>query len=293
MNFRQLGASDFTISELSLGCMSLPLDEASAAPILHAALEAGINYFDTADLYNKGANEALIGKLLKPHRQEIYIASKVGNKFTADAEGWSWDSSRAHIEKSVKESLTRLQTDYLDLYQLHGGTLDDHFEEIIDTFEGLKKAGYIREYGISSIRPNVFVPFSTSNAVSTMMQYNLLDRCAEEYFDTLQANGVSVVTRGSVAKGLLTANWQQKLNDYMSYSKEELESLLNTLSSYGSLHALALAFNLQHSAVASTVIGASNVQQLQQSINAYHARPLRIEKEMIDLLKEDRYSAHR
>jgi 1-deoxyxylulose-5-phosphate synthase len=293
MKFRQLGASDLTISELSLGCMSLPLDEAKAAPIVHAALDAGINYFDTADLYNKGANETLVGKLLKPHRQQLYIATKVGNKFSQDADGWSWDASPEHITKSVKESLSRLQTDYIDLYQLHGGTTDDNFEEIIDTFETLKKEGYIREYGISSIRPNVFLPFSESNAVSNMMQYNMLDRCAEEYFDVLQENGVSVVTRGSVAKGLLTADWRQKLKAYMNYSQEEVQAVLEAITQYGDIHSLALAFNLQHPAVASTVIGASSAMQLQQTITAYNALPLSIEKEMIDLLKEDRYTAHR
>lgn len=293
MKKRQLGSSDLYISELSLGCMSLPLDKALASPILHSALDAGINYFDTADLYNKGESEALIGEILKPHRQEIYIATKVGNRFSKDADGWTWDPSRAHIEKSVKESLKRLQTDYIDLYQLHGGTIEDNMAEVVDTFEGLKKEGLIREYGISSIRPNVFIPFSKTNAVSNMMHYNMLERQAEEFFDELAANGVSVVTRGTVAKGLLTARFKEKLRDVGPYTKDELHELLSNLDEQYNLHALAFAFNLRHPAVASVVVGASSKAQLQQSLEAYNEMPTTFPEQIEKQLKISTYDAHR
>lgn len=293
MKLRQLGNSSLRVSELSLGCMSLPIDTKLAKPIIDLAIDAGINYFDTADLYNKGENELLIGKLLKPHRSNVIIATKVGNRFSKDEEGWTWDPTRAHIIKSVKESLTRLQTDYIDLYQLHGGTIDDNLDEVIDTFEQLKKEGFIREYGISSIRPNVFVPFSKSNAVSNMVQYNMLDRCAEEYFETLSENNLSVVTRGTLAKGLLTNDWERKCKPYMNYSEQELFSLLQEISNSYDLHALAIAFNLKFSTIASTVIGASNVAQLQQTIDSYLRKPKQFPEEVLSLLKADRYNAHR
>ena len=293
MKLRQLGNSSLTVSELSLGCMSLPSDPQLAKPIIDLAINAGINYFDTADLYNQGENEALIGQLLKPHRSNIYIATKVGNRFSKQEEGWTWDPSRAHILKSVKTSLQRLQTDYIDLYQLHGGTIDDNLDEVIDTFEQLKKEGYIREYGISSIRPNVFVPFSQSNAVSNMMQFNMLDRCAEEYFDTLVENNMSVVTRGTLAKGLLTNDWAAKCKPYMNYTEQELVPLLQEMSSSHDLHALAIAFNLQFKAIASTVIGASHVAQLQETLDAYSRMPKNFPQEVHSLLKVDRYRAHR
>ena len=121
--------------------MSLPLEKKEATSIIETALEYGINYFDTADLYNKGLNEALIGDILKPHRHNIVLATKVGNRFTADRDDWTWDPSRAHIIKSVHDSLKRLQTDYIDVYQLHGGTIQDNFDEIIDPFETLKQEG--------------------------------------------------------------------------------------------------------------------------------------------------------
>lgn len=293
MNKRPLGKSAFLVSELSLGCMLLPLDESKASEIIHHALDAGINYFDTADLYNKGENEALIGKILKPYREDVIIATKVGNKFSKDEEGWTWDASRAHIEKSVHESLKRLQTDYIDIYQLHGGTIDDNLDEVIDTFEELKLQGLIREYGISSIRPNVFMPFSMSDAVSNMMQYNMLDRSAEEFFDQIYANGVSVLTRGTLAKGLLTNDYKKRLKPYMSYEKDELEKLLKELSASYDLHALALAFNLRHEAVASLVVGASTKQQLIESLEAYERMPTEFPDEVISKLKITYYEQHR
>lgn len=139
MKKRQLGTSNLHISEISLGCMSLPPNPAEAEEVIHAAIDAGINYFDTADLYNKGENEKVVGTALKQHRHNIYLASKVGNRWEEGKEGWGWDTSANYINKAVRDSLQRLQTDYLDLYQLHGGTTEDNWEGITDTFESLKK----------------------------------------------------------------------------------------------------------------------------------------------------------
>ena len=273
--------------------MSLPLEKKAATAIIETAIDNGINYFDTADLYNKGLNEALVGEIIKPYRKEIILATKVGNRFSPDRDDWTWDPSRAHILKSVHDSLKRLQTDYIDVYQLHGGTIEDNFEDVVDTFEQLKKEGYIREYGISSIRPNVFIPFSKTNAVSNMMQYNMLDRSAEEYFDALAENGMSVLTRGTVAKGLLTNDYAKKLKPYMSYTEEELQNLLSSIAKDYNLHALALAFNLQHAAVASAVVGASTTAQLTDTLKAYNQMPEVFPSEVKALLKFTKYEGHR
>ena len=296
MKKRTLGKSQLQISELSLGCMSLPPTLEQARPVIEAALDAGINYFDTADLYDKGLNEELVGKVLAPHRKNIILATKVGNRWTEGTDGWTWDPSPSHIKTGLKESLRRLQTDYIDVYQLHGGTLEDPWEEIIDTFEELKKEGLIREYGISSIRPNVFVPFlENSNAISNMMQFSLLDRRAEEWFEKISTTGASVVTRGSIAKGLLTAEWRERMKPYMNYSEEELQQVLGQLEeSYDDIHALAIAFNLQFDTVASTVIGARTPEQLAASINAYEkAWGISDLSGVMKRLKNNRYTEHR
>src|SRR5699024_6403991 len=103
----------------------------------------------------------------------------------------SWDPSKKHIKTAVKQSLQRLHTDYIDLYQLHGGTIDDPIDETIEAFEELKTEGLIREYGISSIRPNVIKQYIEKSSIrSVMMQYNLLDRRPEETMRLLAKHGI-------------------------------------------------------------------------------------------------------
>ncbi|SOB94101.1 aryl-alcohol dehydrogenase-like predicted oxidoreductase [Ureibacillus xyleni] len=296
MKKRALGNSSIEITELSLGCMSLPTNIIDAKPIIHSAIDYGINYFDTADLYDKGINEEIVGELLKPHRNELILATKVGNRWNDGENGWRWDPSPSHIENGLKSSLRRLKTDYIDVYQLHGGTIDDPWDDIIETFERLKEQGLIREYGISSIRPNVFTSFlKNSNAISNMMQYNLLDRRAEEWFEQIASSGTSVVTRGSIAKGILTNEWKNRLQSYMSYSSDELQQVLQSLEShYEDIHALALAFNLNHPVVASTVIGARSKEQLNQNVMAYEKAQAITDLSYVDqITKKDVYTEHR
>ncbi|KGR79616.1 aldo/keto reductase [Ureibacillus manganicus] len=299
MKKRTVGNSGIEISELSLGCMSLPTNMNEAKPIIELAIEHGINYFDTADLYDRGMNEEVVGKWLKSYRNQVVLATKVGNVWNEDGKGWHWDASPTHIEQGLKDSLRRLKTDYIDIYQLHGGTIEDSLDEIIATFEKLKKDGLIREYGISSIRPNVFLPFfKNSSAVSNMMQYSMLDRRAEEWFEGIEKSGASVVTRGSIAKGLLTNEWKtriEKSNGYMSYTKEELVNVLQQIEAqYGDLHAAAIAYNLSHPVIASTVIGTKNEKQLLDNIAAYNlAQKIKNIKDINPTLKLDTYTEHR
>ncbi|MER1956220.1 MAG: aldo/keto reductase [Solibacillus sp.] len=296
MKTRTLGNSTLNISEISLGCMSLPPIETEVKQVIDTAIDAGITYFDTADLYDRGENEKVVGQALKEHRHNILLATKVGNRWEDGKDGWGWDTSAQYINEAVRISLKRLQTDYIDVYQLHGGTTEDNWEEIIDTFEGLKKEGLIRAYGISSIRPNVFLPFlQTSTAISNMMQFNIFDERAEEYFEAIQQAGASVVTRGTVAKGLLTNDWRERLKSFMSYDEAQAKELLEKIEAlYGDVHAAALAFNLNNEAVASTVIGARTKQQLLQNLAAYEkAQTLGDISQLANFTRQDRYTDHR
>ncbi|MGE7544140.1 MULTISPECIES: aldo/keto reductase [Sporosarcina] len=299
MKKRKIGSSDLQVSELGLGCMSLPTDLKAAQSVLDAAIDNGINYFDTADLYDKGTNEELVGTILKERRKDLIIATKAGNKWTAGEEGWKWDPSKQHIMKAVKQSLQRLQLDYIDLYQLHGGTMEDNVEETIEAFKVLKKEGIIREYGISSIRPTVIQRFlAQGSAVSVMMQYSLLDRRPEEYFPMIEQHGASVITRGTIAKGLLTDEGNaraEKMNGFASYSETDLQKTVQALSEKTTdLHAAAIAFALKQSAVASALIGARTPEQLQQTLNAYETV---IDPQLLDELTrataQHRYEQHR
>ncbi len=296
MKKRILGTSQIEISEMSLGCMSLPPNKGEAELVVAAALDYGINYFDTADLYDKGINEEIVGELVKKNRHDILLATKAGNRWEEGKEGWHWDASPAYLKQAVKDSLRRLHTDYIDVYQLHGGTTDDNWEEIIDTFDQLKKEGLIREYGISSIRPNVFTHFlKDSGAISNMMQFNILDQRASEYFTTIQQSGASVVTRGSIAKGLLTNDWRNRLQSYMGYEKEQVQEIIAKIEhNYGDVHAAALAFNLHYETIASTVIGARTIEQLQQNMTAYEkAQQLGSISTLLEWIGPERYTEHR
>ncbi|WP_059103929.1 aldo/keto reductase [Shouchella shacheensis] len=304
MEKRQLGNSDLNVSVLGLGGMSLGTDRQYAKIIIDQALDSGVNYIDTADLYDFGENESLIGEALKGKRDQIILATKAGNRFKKGKEGWEWDPSKAHIQGAVKDSLRRLKTDYIDLYQLHGGTIDDSIDETIEAFEELKQEGVIREYGISSIRPNVIRQYvEKSSIVSVMMQYSLLDRRPEEWFDYLQQHSVSVVARGSVAKGLISDRPLQTVpsakDGYLNYTSNELNQFRDLLvGKYGKDHSLteiAFQYDLHHAPVAAVVAGASKPEQMKQNIASVEADPLDLQE--IDWLKRvtkaDVYEQHR
>ncbi|KPC99392.1 aldo/keto reductase [Geobacillus thermocatenulatus] len=306
MNKRRIGTSDLYVSEIGLGCMSLGTDENHAIYLIHEALERGINYLDTADLYDRGLNEEFVGKAVKGKRGQVIIATKVGNRWRPDGSGWDWDPSKAYIKQAVKESLRRLQTDYIDLYQLHGGTIDDPIDETIEAFEELKQEGVIRWYGISSIRPNVIREYvKRSNIVSVMMQYSLLDRRPEEWFPLLREHNISVIARGPVAKGLLTsrpleqAGSAVKQHGYLDYSYEKLQALIPKLKEKSekrrSLTATALQFCLYDPVVAAVIPGASRLRQLEENIAAASTPPLgRDEYEWLkQMTKRSVYEAHR
>lgn len=302
MKKTRLGTSDLFVSELGLGCMSLGTEEKKAQAIIEAALEAGINYFDTADLYDYGVNEKLVGQALKGVREQVIIATKVGNRWNAQKDGWSWDPSKHYIKGAVKESLHRLGTDYIDLYQLHGGTIEDRMDETIEAFEELKSEGLIRYYGISSIRPNVIREYvQKANIISVMMQYSLLDRRPEEEaLPLLEKKKISVVTRGSLAKGILSNKDLEKVSTsgYLDYSSKELQELIPALKEKlgtRSLAQAALRYNLAHPAVAAVVVGASSVQQVKENAAAVEVPPLTTEEMTLiqDLTKANQYLEHR
>ncbi len=108
MEKRRLGTSDLLVSTLGLGCMSLGTEQKHAVNMIDEALEYGINYFDTADLYDFGLNEEFVGQALKKRRNDIILATKVGNRWNDAKDSWTWDPSQVYIKDEVKESLRRL-----------------------------------------------------------------------------------------------------------------------------------------------------------------------------------------
>lgn len=285
MDYKLLGKSSLEISRISFGCMSLGSDKPENEQLINAAIDAGINFFDTADLYGNGENEVMLGEILKEKRQQVRIATKVGNKWREDGSGWDWVPSRSYILAGVELSLKRLQTDYIDLYQLHGGTLADPIDEIIETFEQLVREGKIRYYGISSIRPNVIREYvKRSNIVSVMMQYSLLDRRPEEScFSLLEEHNIGVLTRGSIAQGLLI---DKPAKSYLNYSPDDVakaaEAVHSISGSDRSSTQTALRYVLQQEAVTSAVVGINSLKRLKEAVDTINT-PQLSEEETVSL----------
>jgi aryl-alcohol dehydrogenase-like predicted oxidoreductase len=297
MDYIQLGKSGMRISRLAFGCMSLGDDYAESERIVHRAVELGVNFFDTADLYAKGLNETMVGKALKPYRQNVYIASKVGNQWRADGSGWDWNPRKEYILEQVEGSLKRLQVDHIDLYQLHGGTIDDNIDETIEAFELLKQQGKISHYGISSIRPNVIREYvKRSNIVSVMMQYSLLDRRPEETcLQLLHENNIGVLARGTVAQGLLV---NKPAKAYLNYTAEEVAQAAKAVQSVTdndrTAAQMAMRFVLRTPGISSIVAGIRTMQQLEDAVEA--AKPLITEAELHTLrtaIVPNKYEQHR
>lgn len=298
MQYQIIGRSILNVSRIGFGCMSLQPDQKDFQQLIDTAIDNGINYFDTADLYDKGLNEIHIGNALKAKRNQIIIASKVGNQWRSDGSGWDWNPRKEYILTTVEQSLQRLQTDYIDLYQLHGGTIEDPIDETIEAFELLKQQGKIRYYGISSIRPNVIREYvKQSDIVSVMMQYSLLDRRPEEScLQLLKDNNIGVMARGSVAGGLLVG---KKAKPYLNYNEEGVAKaaiVIQKLSSHKRSPAqIAIQFVLQNPSVTSAVVGIRTIEQLTDAVNAISNQKL--SEEEMKILKEavavNHYTEHR
>ncbi|MEP1307597.1 MAG: aldo/keto reductase [Balneola sp.] len=250
---------------IGFGCMSLNPNGSDNIELLQSAVEQGITFFDTADLYDQGWNEEIVGEALSPIREKVKIATKVGNEWNEAGTDWRWNPTKEYILKAVDKSLERLLTDYIDLYQLHGGTLEDPIDETIDAFEILKEQGKILNYGISSIRPNVIREWiERSNMSSIMMQYSLLDRRPEEEcLDLLNQAGISVNTRGTLAKGMLI---DKPPKEYLGYSKDQVQKMKEAVLQTENPLSASIQYVQQHPVISNPIIGIRTFEQLNEVI---------------------------
>src|SRR5262245_59000500 len=223
MEYVRLGTTGLKVSRLCLGCMSYGspnwrpwvLDEAATRPFIREALDGGINFFDTADVYSLGASETVLGNILSDFgvkRSDLVIATKVNSKM---GEGPNEKGlSRKHIMDSIDNSLQRLRTDYVDLYQIHRWDNETPIEETLEALTDVVRAGKARYIGASSMFAWQFskaLPLSDSRGwsrfVSMQNHYNLVYREEEREMNPLcRAEGIGLIPWSPLARGFLAGN---------------------------------------------------------------------------------------
>ena len=217
MEFRRIGESGLEVSVVGVGCNQFGrrVDLAQSARIVHAAIEAGVTLFDTADVYGAGESERCLGAALRGHRDQVIVATKVGGEMGAGP--YSSGTSRRHIRQAVEASLRRLGTDWIDLYQVHFPDADTPIEETLSALDDLVHEGKVRYVGCSNfsgwqIADADWTAYHhhTSRFISAQNQYSLLERGAEaEVVPACEHFGLGLIPYFPLGRGLLTGRYRR------------------------------------------------------------------------------------
>jgi aryl-alcohol dehydrogenase-like predicted oxidoreductase len=294
MRYRKLGSSDLEVSEISLGSWltySGGIEFEQTRACTDAAFEAGINFFDTANIYGRGAAESAWGEILSGRPRDSYIlATKVFMPMSDNPEDRGL--SAGQIAKQIDASLERLQTDYVDLYQAHRFDPDVPIEETIEAFQEVVASGKARYLGFSEWTPEQIeaaIEIGGSDLfVSSQPQYSMLWRAPEsELFPLCAANEISQIVWSPLAQGLLTGKYRagepppadsraasSEMGSFMSRlmtdaTLDAVDRLRPVADQAGlSMAEMALAWVLRRSELASAIIGASRPEQVHANVKA-------------------------
>ena len=300
MNYRRLGRTGLKVSEIALGSWTTyggSVDSSDAIRIVRRAFELGINLFDTADVYVRGAAETVLGEALSAlPREQIVIATK--------CMGRVWDGplgaglSRKHIFDALDQSLVRLRTDYVDLYQLHAPDKDTPIEETLRAFEDLVRSGKVRYVGFSNFDRHAPLDRQVLDhqeergydvMVSSQPRWNLLDRHVEDGHAALcRKRGVGLIVYSPMAQGVLSNKYAGMVKPEGSRATTKFAHFLEAeqaltpenvqkterFAAWAAAHGggtpaqLALAWVLKHAEVSSAIIGATRIEQLEENLKA-------------------------
>lgn len=212
MKTRTLGRQGLDVPAIGLGCMGMSwaygeADETESIRVLHRALDIGVTFWDTAEMYGPFANEELVGKAIQGHRREdVTIATKFAMKFGPNREPIGLDSSPAHIKWSVEGSLRRLGTDYIDLYYQHRLDPKTPIEDTVGAMADLVKAGKVRYIGLSEVGPGTIRRAHATHPLSAVQwEYSLWTRAVEDkVLPAMRALGIGLVAYSPIGRGFLS-----------------------------------------------------------------------------------------
>lgn len=217
MDYRVLGRTGAKVSPLCLGCMNFGwgTEEPESIKVLHRALDDGINFWDTADVYGKGASETIVGKALQDRRDKVFLATKVHGQMGEGPNDQG--NSRVHIIKGCEDSLRRLGVEHIDLYQIHRPQSSVPIDETLGALDDLVRAGKVRYIGTSTFAAYQLVESlwaseknRTARFVCEQPPYNLLDRRIErELLPVCRTYGFGVIPWSPLAGGILTGKYRQ------------------------------------------------------------------------------------
>lgn len=290
MEYRRLGSSGLRVSALGLGTNAFGkrADDPTSIRIIHAALDQGINFIDTANIYAGTESERIIGQALTGRRENAVLATKAGLPRHEGPNGRG--SSRYHLQQELEHSLRRLQTDYVDLYQIH--TFDPHtpLDETLRTLDDMVTSGKVRYIGASNYAAwELMKALGTSELkgyvryISTQTSYSLADRTPElELVPMCLDQGVGIIPYFPLAGGILTGKYNREagvpsgsradtdpaFNRFLLEHNIQLgEQVSEKASSYGcSPSVLSLAWLLSRPAVSTVIVGATRTEQLEHNL---------------------------
>ncbi|EQB92973.1 aldo/keto reductase [Elizabethkingia anophelis] len=310
MNYKTLGKTGEKLSAIGLGCMGMSFaygqaDEQESIRTLYKALDSGINFWDTADMYANGKNEELISKVLVPNRDKIFIATKFGFRFKNNEAGPSnsantyFDGSPEWIRQAVDNSLQRLRIDTIDLYYAHRIDPNVPVEETVGAMAELVKAGKVRYLGLSEASAESIRKANAIHPIAALQsEYSLLTRDVEEgILPVVRELGISLVPYSPLARGLFNnINEVQQLEDsdfrkslpryqeaYLENNKSLAKELNELAASKGITGSqLALAWVLAQGDDIIPIPGTKRVKYLEQNIEAASVTFTETEKSQIE-----------
>jgi aryl-alcohol dehydrogenase-like predicted oxidoreductase len=296
MEYRSLGRTGVKVSPLCLGAMMFGPwgndDKADSTRIIHAALDAGINFIDTADVYSAGVSEQIVGEALDGRRDDVFLATKFFMPMDNDPNHRG--GSRRWIMREVENSLRRLNTDYIDLYQVHRPSPDTDVEETLGALTDLVRAGTIRYIGSSSFSGSQIVEAqwaarerNLERFVTEQPPYSILVRGIEaDVLPTTQRHGMGTLTYSPLAGGWLSGRWRKNAAptpvstarpsarfDMTSPANQRKLDVVEDLAALAeqtgvTLIDLAIAFVIHHPGVTSAIVGPRTMEQLESYLPA-------------------------